>query len=225
MRVEFGDTRLPERFWDKIQVVDSGCWKWTAGVRGNGYGGFSWRGQTYYTHRLTYAMFRESIPKGLECDHLCRNRLCCHPEHLELVTRQVNTRRGAAATHARGAEFCRTGKHLITPDNVYTCPDGNRRCRACRREGYRRRRRRSPPSNPIPATSPSSPEGSGTAIAGLHPLGRQIVLPIGPTALSLYSRARKHRHSPSVVTIAARPSVVERFGVEAQGVAVSVSTS
>lgn len=137
MRIEFGDERLPQRFWDKVQVAESGCWEWTASGTTKGYGQFYWDGRVRLAHRVAYETLVGEIQIDLESDHLCRNRGCVNPLHLEPVTRQENTIRGMSSTHARGAEFCRKGLHRLTPDNVYEYASGQRYCRACHDESNR----------------------------------------------------------------------------------------
>jgi len=136
--LELGDSRLPARFWDKVQVVESGCWEWTGGGDGRGYGTCGHDGRMQKAHRVTYTALRSQIPEGLELDHLCRNRCCVNPGDLEAVTHQENLRRGHGSSHARGAEYCRQNAHRLTPENVYTSRDGSRTCGACARATQRK---------------------------------------------------------------------------------------
>ena len=135
--MQLGDTRLPQRFWDKVQVDESGCWEWTACRLPNGYGQFWHSGRLSLAHRVSYQCLVGPIPDGLELDHLCRTRGCVNPSHLEAVTRNENILRGMMSTHARGAELCRKGLHRITPENVYVRPSGVRQCLPCMKAGSR----------------------------------------------------------------------------------------
>ena len=84
-------------------VVDGDCWLWTGGKSVGGYGVIMICGKNKRAHRVSYEAFAGPIPEGLELDHLCRNRACVNPAHLEPVTGLVNIRRGNgfAARNAR----------------------------------------------------------------------------------------------------------------------------
>ena len=136
----------------------TGCWDWTGYVMPNGYGKLTIPGsRSNLAHRLMYEELVGPIPKGLDIDHLCRNRACVNPEHMEPVTRQINLSRSpiirqmlAAKTAAAAErEAQRRAKLLANPKhNRYKthCPSGHpydeentrwyrnsRRCKACDR--------------------------------------------------------------------------------------------
>jgi hypothetical protein len=126
-----------ERFWRHSTRLDEPCWLWTTSLLDrHGYGKFGIDGRTLQAHRVAYEMFIGPIPDGLVIDHLCRNRACVNPAHMEPVTVAENNRRGAIGARTQ----CFRG-HSLEGDNVYVGPDGARRCRLCRREHDRARRR------------------------------------------------------------------------------------
>ena len=113
----------------------TGCWGWSGATLPNGYGTDTFRRRTRYVHRLSFFAFWGDPGRGV-VDHLCRNRRCVNPDHLELVTRGENVRRGVATN--RGT--CKKGIHPWTPDNVYH-RNGRPTCKVCAREAAKRRYR------------------------------------------------------------------------------------
>lgn len=121
-----------ERVFSQLEMGE--CWVFTGRKTPNGYGTVYHNGKPKVTHRFMYEKFVGPIPEGLQLDHLCRNRACCRPAHLEPVTHAENLRRGRHA--GREKTSCPKG-HAYTGDNLYTTPAGDRRCRTCRRDGMR----------------------------------------------------------------------------------------
>jgi hypothetical protein len=136
----------PDRFWSKVDKTD-GCWLWT-GARTkardrDGYGAIRFDGRMQVAHRIAYELLVGPVSSGLDLDHRCRTRLCVNPDHLDPVTPYVNFARGQspAAMHARKTH-CHRG-HLLSGDNLRMCNDGrSRRCKQCKRDNERARRRR-----------------------------------------------------------------------------------
>ena len=143
MRTGRPRTAPESRFFAKVRQSGD-CWEWT-GTTNNGYGHF-WTGDSrVYAHRLAFEFLRDEIPADLQIDHLCRNRLCVNPWHMEPVTARINTLRGSGVT-ARLAVLthCKHG-HEFTPQNTIRIPQG-RQCRTCRRAieaRYRARKKES----------------------------------------------------------------------------------
>ena len=123
------------RFWQFVSIQEDGCWLWTGGVSDNGYAHFWLDGRTVKAHRFAYVYFRgEPIPDGLEPDHLCRNRSCVNPWHLEPVTHPINCQRGEGSQFQRDKDHCPHG-HPYNEENTYRRPGRpQRNCKICRRE-------------------------------------------------------------------------------------------
>ena len=117
----FGDPRLPPRFWSKVRVLPNDCWEWTGTRNGVGYGRLGIGSRTdssarmVYAHRFAYEHLVGPIPSELESDHLCRNRACVNPLHIEPVTRSVNFLRSPLRQRNRGEA---NGKAKITAADV-----------------------------------------------------------------------------------------------------------
>jgi hypothetical protein len=131
-----------ERFLERIGgETDTGCWPWTGSVDTHGYGHFAVNGRTTRAHRFSYEHFVGPIPEGLTLDHLCRNRPCVNPAHLEPVTNAENVRRGNATSAINARKTHCIHGHPFDEENTYIAPgNGMRTCRTCKREDNRRRK-------------------------------------------------------------------------------------
>jgi hypothetical protein len=134
-----------ERFWAQVERTD-GCWNWTGYVEPKGYGRFSPMSgrdpnkRSFQAHRYAYEMVIGPIPEGLEIDHLCRNRRCIRPEHLEAVTHLENLERGETRVARKFDTHCQRG-HPFSGDNLGRQPSGRRYCKTCYNAARRRRRK------------------------------------------------------------------------------------
>lgn len=181
---------LSDRLASKIVRDDTtGCWLFQGCVTSTGYGRVSENGRPDWAHRVYYRALRGAIPAGKVLDHLCRNRRCVNPDHLEPVTDRENTVRGVApeATRARHKQqtHCKRG-HPLFGGNLRRGSDGRRVCIACHSAhaaAYRAR------------------------IHMPNKRKRAVVTPAGRFA-SASEAARAHGLAPSVATWRAR----NRFG-------------
>lgn len=128
--------RIEDNFWPKVDIA-FGCWEWRATHNRHGYGMFSLnvggRTKSYYAHRLMMMLL--GYDPGESVDHLCRNRGCVNPAHLESVPLAVNKQRGNLRWRSE-LTHCKRG-HEFTVENTYVYR-GHRTCRACGVEKQRR---------------------------------------------------------------------------------------
>lgn len=144
------DEKVIKRFTDKVEVLSSGCWRWTATVStpapanpgALAYGRFSYQGRLRGAHRWLWQQINGPVPEDLVLDHFlanvgeCIGASCVNPAHLELVTFGENVRRGVSpsAKNARKTT-CPEGHEYDVIDS-----EGYRRCSKCLKENRRRKR-------------------------------------------------------------------------------------
>ena len=115
---------------------EGNCWKWTGRIDNSGYA-------VVNVHRLMFELFNGKIPKGLVIDHLCRERDCFNPNHLEAVTQKENTLRGKGMASKNAKKtHCPQG-HPLFGDNLekYGLSKGKRVCLTCKNEKQNIRRK------------------------------------------------------------------------------------
>lgn len=127
-----------EKILSKTTLSDTGCWEWGGYINPQGYGSFYFEKKSWPTHRIAYRFLVQVPKRSLVIDHLCRNRKCLNPHHLEQVTTRENILRGVGwtAVQARKTE-CNLG-HPFTPENTRIRRTGSRRCLECQRNFHRK---------------------------------------------------------------------------------------
>ena len=126
------------RFCDKVRPLDNGCWEWQSTINHKGYGLFQYKGRNISTHRFSYLIIAACIPRELQIDHLCRNRRCVNPSHMELVTSRENSLRGIGFASVNAKVTHCPKRHPYSEENTYITPQGSRGCRICLRNAKRR---------------------------------------------------------------------------------------
>ncbi len=133
--------KASKRFWSQVLINPDACWEWQGGIS-NGYGSFFLFPKKVKAHRYSYEQLVGEIPIGLEIDHLCRNRSCVNPAHMETVTRSENIRRGLLPNIGRQYQESKTHcpqGHAYDETNTYIRKDRpGRDCKVCRLNATRR---------------------------------------------------------------------------------------
>lgn len=128
---------VPRMMENSIQIVN-GCWSWTGPVGHNGYGKCAINKKSKLAHRVFYQHFKGEIQSGNQIDHLCKNRLCVNPEHLEEVTAKENNLRSESPSAINAKKTHCINGHEFTVENTYVSKLGRRNCRACARNNIKR---------------------------------------------------------------------------------------
>lgn len=127
--------------WEPDELT--GCMWWTGHIGAGGYGTLWADGKNRKAHRLAYELWVGPVPDGLELDHLCRNRSCICPAHLEAVDHRTNVVRGIGPTSSNASKTHCVNGHPLSGENLRITYVGTRMCKACHRRvcerGLRRR--------------------------------------------------------------------------------------
>lgn len=136
---------LEERFYTKFEIdyQPNGCWTWLGVKALPGYGRMrATEGRLHFAHRLSYELHKGESLAGKQLDHICNNKACVNPDHLEITTQSENVRRGYrrdGRIHRESKKtHCKRG-HEFTEDNTYINRKGHRYCRECKRQTSNRR--------------------------------------------------------------------------------------
>lgn len=142
--VEFGDARLPERFWNKIQVNANGCWIWTGSVDSGGYGQFyvGVQGKPVRTHRLMCTLAHGNpTEESYNALHSCDTPRCVNPDHLRWGTLSENTQDMISRGRMVYDGYRCNDGHLLSGENLYiNKTSGQRVCKECRKKYDKKRR-------------------------------------------------------------------------------------
>lgn len=127
-----------EKILSKNVKITEGCWLWIASKSKNGYGKIVFEKKHTSAHRVIYQHFKGLIPKGMVIDHLCRNKICVNPSHLEAVTQKENILRGFSPASLNSKKtICKNG-HFLSGKNLYVTPNGRRNCVICRQNSSKK---------------------------------------------------------------------------------------
>ena len=123
-----------QRFWYKVEKTNY-CWNWKLSLDKDGYGRIKVNRKKIGAHRFSYELIKGEIPEGLQLDHICKNKACVNPDHLEAVTCDENIKRAEnqVTTINSRKTHCPKG-HPYSGDNLFFVKSGHRGCKTCHRQ-------------------------------------------------------------------------------------------
>lgn len=129
-----GLTKKETLLFHAVRNRKTGCWDWLGDMNQKGYGRLFYNGKKHSAHRVSFEMFNGPISEDLEIDHVCENRKCVNPAHLQQITHRQNIRNGRLMKSRRIPKtHCPQG-HPYQGDNVLWTRGGYQYCRQCRRD-------------------------------------------------------------------------------------------
>jgi hypothetical protein len=134
---------ISERIWQYIKKEEF-CWRWVYALDVQGYGALKVSNKSKKAHRVVYELLRGPIPENMTLDHLCKNRWCVNPDHMDIVTSGENALRGNGPfAKNKRKTHCKYG-HEFVPENIRPTVDKrgnvNRSCLRCYLDGLEKRR-------------------------------------------------------------------------------------
>lgn len=127
--------RAEDRFWSKVDRTGD-CWEWTASGKLAGYGHIRVNGRLWLAHRYSWTLAGRELTEGLVLDHICDNKKCVNPDHLQQVTHRENILRGTSPSASNSTRTHCIRGHVFDESNTYVNPRGKRLCRTCKKARY-----------------------------------------------------------------------------------------